>query len=159
MAASEEEKDELLKAKKRAMLILQHNDRTEWELTDKLSKAGFSDEAVNEAVEYVRSFHYIDDERYAKRFVEIYHESRSIQRLRQDLYKRHVSEEYIELALENIDYDDSAALKRQFEKLGIDAEKASELSYEESQKLVAKLYRKGFSVGSIKNMLSDLKNK
>ena len=104
MAASEEKNDELLKAKKRAMLILQHNDRTEWELTDKLSKAGFSDEAVNEAVEYVRSFHYIDDERYAKRFVEIYHESRSIKRLRQDLYKRHVSEQYIELALENIDY-------------------------------------------------------
>ena len=40
MAASEEKNDELLKAKKRAMLILQHNDRTEWELTDKLSKAG-----------------------------------------------------------------------------------------------------------------------
>ena len=149
MAASEEKNDELLKAKKRAMLILQHNDRTEWELTDKLSKAGFSDEAVNEAVEYVRSFHYIDDERYAKRFVEIYHENRSIKRLRQDLYKRHVSEQYIELALENIDY----------EKLGLDAEKASELSYEESRKLVAKLYRKGFSVGSIKDMLSDLKSK
>ena len=63
MAASEEKNDELLKAKKRAMLILQHNDRTEWELTDKLSKAGFSDEAVNEAVEYVRSSQYIDDER------------------------------------------------------------------------------------------------
>ena len=59
----------------------------------------------------------------------------------------------------NIDYDDSAALKRQFEKLGLDAEKASELSYEESRKLVAKLYRKGFSVGSIKDMLSDLKSK
>ena len=38
--------DEILKAKKRAMLILQHNDRTEWELTDKLNKAGFSEEAV-----------------------------------------------------------------------------------------------------------------
>lgn len=67
--------DEILKAKKRAMLILQHNDRTEWELTDKLNKAGFSEEAVESAVEYVRSFHYIDDERYAKRFVEIYHDS------------------------------------------------------------------------------------
>ena len=38
--------DEILKAKKRAMLILQHNDRTEWELTDKLNKAGFSEEAA-----------------------------------------------------------------------------------------------------------------
>ena len=114
--------DEILKAKKRAMLILQHNDRTEWELTDKLNKAGFSEEAVESAVEYVRSFHYIDDERYAKRFVEIYHESRSIKRMKQDLYKRHIADEYIELALENIDYDDSTALRRQIEKLGIDAD-------------------------------------
>ncbi|MBU5478850.1 recombination regulator RecX [Eubacterium sp. MSJ-13] len=157
MAADEKKNDEILKAKKRAMLILQHNDRTEWELTDKLLKAGFSDEAVSEAIEYVRGFHYIDDERYAKRFVEIYHESRSIKRLKQDLYKRHVADEYIELALENIDYDDSTALKRQIEKLGIDVQKASELSYEESQKIVAKLYRKGFSVSSIKNVLSELK--
>ena len=149
--------EEILKAKKRAMLILQHNDRTEWELTDKLSKAGFSMEAVENAVEYVRSFHYIDDERYAKRFVEIYHESRSIKRMKQDLYKRHVADEYIELALENIDYDDSEALRRQIEKLGITADTVSKLSYEESQKIVAKLYRKGFSVSNIKNILSEIK--
>ena len=145
--------DEILKAKKRAMLILQHNDRTEWELT----KAGFSEEAVESAVEYVRSFHYIDDERYAKRFVEIYHESRSIKRMKQDLYKRHIADEYIELALENIDYDDSTALRRQIEKLGIDADMLASLSYEESQKIIAKLYRKGFSLGSIKDVLSELK--
>lgn len=149
--------DEILKAKKRAMLILQHNDRTEWELTDKLNKAGFSEEAVESAVEYVRSFHYIDDERYAKRFVEIYHESRSIKRMKQDLYKRHIADEYIELALENIDYDDSMALRRQIEKLGIDADMLASLSYEESQKIIAKLYRKGFSLGSIKDVLSELK--
>ncbi len=149
--------DEILKAKKRAMLILQHNDRTEWELTDKLNKAGFSEEAVESAVEYVRSFHYIDDERYAKRFVEIYRESRSIKRMKQDLYKRHVADEYIELALENIDYDDSIALKRQMEKLGINAHMPASLSYEESQKITAKLYRKGFSVSDIRSVLSELK--
>ena len=156
MAENEEKNDEILKAKKRAMLILQHNDRTEWELTDKLLKAGFCEQAVSEAIEYVRSFHYIDDERYAKRFVEIYHESRSVKRLKQDLYKRHIADEYIEIALENIDYDDSTALRRHIEKLGINAETASELSYEEKQKVVAKLYRKGFSVNSIKNILSEL---
>ena len=112
---------------------------------------------MENAVEYVRSFHYIDDERYAKRFVEIYHESRSIKRMKQDLYKRHIADEYIELALENIDYDDSTALRRQIEKLGIDADMLASLSYEESQKIIAKLYRKGFSLGSIKDVLSELK--
>lgn len=138
--------EEVLRAKKKAMALLLHNDRTEWQLRDKLARSGFSEEAVDEAVEYVRSFHYIDDERYAVRFVEIYHETRSIKRLRQDLYKRHVPDEYIETAIENIDNDDSAALNREFERIG---QKLADISYEEKQKVAAKLYRKGFRMEDI----------
>ena len=138
--------EEVLRAKKKAMALLLHNDRTEWQLRDKLTRSGFSEEAVDEAVEYVRSFHYIDDERYAVRFVEIYHETRSIKRLRQDLYKRHVSDEYIATAIENIDNDDSAALNREFERIG---QKLADMSYEEKQKVAAKLYRKGFRMEDI----------
>lgn len=138
--------EEVLRAKKKAMALLLHNDRTEWQLRDKLARSGFSEEAVDEAVEYVRSFHYIDDERYAVRFVEIYHETRSIKRLRQDLYKRHVPDEYIEIAIENIDNDDSAALNREFERIG---QKLADMSYEEKQKVAAKLYRKGFRMEDI----------
>lgn len=138
--------EEVLRAKKKAMALLLHNDRTEWQLRDKLTRSGFSEEAVDEAVEYVRSFHYIDDERYAVRFVEIYHETRSIKRLRQDLYKRHVSDEYIETAIENIDNDDSAALNRELERIG---QKLADMSYDEKQKVAAKLYRKGFRMEDI----------
>ncbi|MCI5501153.1 MAG: RecX family transcriptional regulator [Lachnospiraceae bacterium] len=138
--------EEVLRAKKKAMALLLHNDRTEWQLRDKLARSGFSEEAVDEAVEYVRSFHYIDDERYAVRFVEIYHETRSIKRLRQDLYKRHVPDEYIETAIENIDNDDSAALNREFERIG---QKLADMSYDEKQKVAAKLYRKGFRMEDI----------
>lgn len=138
--------EEVLRAKKKAMALLLHNDRTEWQLRDKLARSGFSEEAVDEAVEYVRSFHYIDDERYAVRFVEIYHETRSIKRLRQDLYKRHVPDEYIEIAIENIDNDDSAALNCEFERIG---QKLADMSYEEKQKVAAKLYRKGFRMEDI----------
>lgn len=147
------EQDEMLRAKKKAMSLLQHNDRTEWQLRDKLTKSGFSENAVNEAVEYVRSFHYIDDERYAIRFVEIYHESRSIKRLRQDLYKRHVSEELIELAIENIDNDDSAALSRELDRI---RDKAGAMTYEEQQKVAARLYRKGFRMSDIMNGIRNI---
>ena len=43
--------DEKLKATKKAMGLLQHMDRTEWELRSKLEQAGFSEEAVEAAVE------------------------------------------------------------------------------------------------------------
>ena len=51
------------------------------------------------------------------RFAEIYKDSRSIQRIRQDLQKRHVDDLLIEEALENIDWDDSMALRKEIRKL------------------------------------------
>lgn len=140
---------ELLRAREKAMTLLSYNDRTEWELMDKLSCAGFSEEAVNGAIEYVKSFHYIDDERYAVRFVDIYHKSRSKKRLWQDLTKKHVPEEYISIALESIEDGDSEAINKEIQKIlkGRDLEG---LSYEERQKMAAKLYRKGFSVSDIR---------
>lgn len=146
--------EEILRAKKKAMSLLQHMDRTEWELRSKLEKAGFTEESVQEAMEYVKSFHYIDDRRYAFRFVEIYCESRSIQRIRQDLQKKHISDELITLALEEIEYDDSRALEKALDKVlsGI----GHELSYEERQKIIAKLYRKGFRVDQIITQLEKL---
>ncbi len=143
------DEEELLRAKKKAMSLLNYNDRTEWELMDRLANVGFSEEAVNGAMEYVKSFHYIDDERYAMRFASIYHKSRSIKRLWQDLTKKHVPEKYISIALESIEGGDSEALKREMKKMlkGRDIE---ELPYEEKQKMAAKLYRKGFGVSNIR---------
>lgn len=142
--------DELLDAKKKAMSLLEHMDRTEWQLRDKLTAKGFSEEAVDNAIAYVKSFHYLDDLRFATHFVEVYHERRSIKRLRQDLYQRHVPEEYIELALDHVDRDDSAALCREVRKL-MGGE--TDLSYQEKQKLAAKLYRKGFRTQDIMRQL------
>lgn len=142
--------DEIMQAKKRAMSLLQHMDRTEWELRDKLCQKGFSQEAVDEAVEYVRSFHYIDDLRYAVHFVEIHHGQRSMQRLKQDLYKRHVPDEYIDIALDAVDRDDSEALRKAVRKL---TRGETGFSYEEKQKMAAKLCRKGFRLHDIKKEL------
>ena len=141
--------DEILRAKKKAMYLLERNDRTEWELNDKLVQNGFSQEAIAEAVAYVKSYHYIDDKRYAVKFVETFCDRRSIRRIRQDLYKRHVPEEYINLAIENIDGDDSVALDREAEKLLRGVDDLSAITYDEKQKLAAKLYRKGFRMGDI----------
>lgn len=137
------------------MSLLQHSDRTEWELTDRLLRAGFSEAETADAIEYVRSFHYIDDERYAMRFVEIYHTSRSVQRLRQDLYKRHVAEELVDAALEQIEWDDSEALKKELSKLlrQKKIEDVTELTYDAKQKIMAKLYRKGFKLEDIQKII------
>lgn len=138
------DEERFLAGRKKAMALLLHNDRTKWELCDRLKKAGFEEDVIEDAVAYVEGYHYIDDLRYAVRFAEIYCESRSIQRIRQDLKKRHVPEEYIETALDEIGRDDSKALEREIGKLLKGREVTEGISYEEKQKIAAKLYRKGF---------------
>ena len=142
--------DELLEAKKKAMSLLKYMDRTEWQLRDKLAAKGFSEEAVEGAVDYVKSFHYLDDYRYAVHFVELHYEQRSRQRMRQDLYQRHVPEEYIDLALESICENDDIALQEALRKI---TRGETEFSYEEKQKIAGKLYRRGFRIGDIKRVL------
>ena len=142
--------DELLEAKKKAMSLLKYMDRTEWQLRDKLAAKGFSEEAVEGAVDYVKSFHYLDDYRYAVHFVELHYEQRSRQRMRQDMYQRHVPEEYIDLALESICENDDVALQEALRKI---TKGETEYSYEEKQKIAGKLYRKGFRLGDIKRVL------
>ncbi len=145
--------EELLRAKKKAMSLLNYKDRTEWELMDKLAKAGFSEEAINGALEYARSFHYIDDERYAMHFVDIHHKSKSIKRLEQDLANKHVPEKYISLAIESIEGGDCMALEKELQKILKKGMTFEEMTYEERQKTAAKLYRKGFNIYDVKKYL------
>ncbi len=151
------EEERFLAGRKKAMALLLHKDRTRWELCDRLVRAGFEDDVVEDAIAYVESFHYIDDRRYAVRFAEIYCESRSIKRIRQDLMKRHVPEEYIEDAFEQIQWDDSGALTKELNKLLKGRELSADISYEEKQKIAAKLYRKGFQTDDIIRELDHLK--
>lgn len=145
--------------RKKAMAILLHNDRTEWELRDRLQRHGMEEEVIEDAIAYVESFHYIDDRRYAMRFAEIYKESRSIQRIRQDLQKRHIEDSLIEEALEHIAWDDSIALQKELRKMTKgQRDFFDQLSYQEKQKYIARLYRKGFRTDAIFRELEAYSN-
>ena len=77
----EEEK----RAKLRAMYILTRMDRTEQELENSLCKTGYSAEAVSGAMDYVRSYGYLDDRKYTRKYLECYRDRKSLQRMKFDL--------------------------------------------------------------------------
>ena len=58
------------RARLRCMNILKSADKTEWQLRAKLRQGGYPKEIEDIAIEYVRSFHYIDDVRYAGYYIE-----------------------------------------------------------------------------------------
>ena len=61
--------EEQRQARKKAMKLLERMDRTEKGLSDRLLQAGFSEQAVLDAVSYVKSYGYINDSRYALNYI------------------------------------------------------------------------------------------
>lgn len=94
--------EELLprRAKLRAMNLLQIRDYTEKQLRDKLQGGGYPEVVADQAVEYVKSFHYIDDLRYAGDYLTAFAGRKSLRRMEQDLQQKGISKVIIEQAID-----------------------------------------------------------
>ena len=149
--------DEVLtkRAKLRAMHLLEAMDRTEYGLREKLKDNGYPKVAIERAIEYVKSFGYIDDERYARNFIEFRKESKSRREIYALLLRKGIDKDIMDIAFEEA-YDgfgDGAAIKRLIEKKHIDISTASR---EELSKFYAYLGRKGFSYEDIRKVVQSL---
>ena len=94
--------EECKKARAKALRLLEHMDRTERGLTEKLRQAGFSPDAVTDALSYVRSFGYLDDTRYAEVYLRSRISSKSRQQLFQELQRKGVDRATIQSAWESV---------------------------------------------------------
>ena len=69
--------EQLRQAKLKALRLLERMDRTEAQLREKLLQAEFDSEMVEKAIAYVKSFGYINDERYVRNYIECRCQSKS----------------------------------------------------------------------------------
>ncbi len=146
------------KAAQKAMNLLLHKDRTKWELQDRLYRAGFSEQASREALQYVEQFGYIDDRRYAENYVMFQKEKKSRKEIAYQLTGRGIEKELVLQVLEQDGYDgEEAAIKNLAEKK-LKGRKITSLEYEEQQKIIAYIARRGYDFGMIKNVFSRLDN-
>ena len=152
-------KELLLKGKKRALRLLERKDYSRKELKERLLKDGYSVELVEQIIDYVDSFHYLDDTRVAGSYIRGRKEYKSKRELEYLLKQKGISEEEIAQALEDnyINEDgisqEEAAIRRNLAKYRVTEETLEEMSYEEKQKIAAKLYRKGFEQDKIRKLL------
>lgn len=136
-----------LRAKKRAMFLLEKMDRTEKQLYDKLKQNGYPEECVAAAIDYVKQYHYIDDLRYAKRYVRCYQQKKSRQKLKMDLIQKGVAKDMIEQALEEeFESDERAKIKELLEKRRYDYACADR---REQQRTYQFLMRRGYRSSDI----------
>lgn len=154
-----DEKELLLKGKKRALRLLERKDYSRKELKDKLCKDGYEENIIEQIIAYADSFHYLDDSRVAGSFIRGRKEYKSKREIEFLLKQKGISEEEIETAIEeNYKNEDGiaqeeVAIKKYLHKYHISEEILPEMSYEEKQKIAAKLYRKGFDSDKIRKIL------
>ena len=136
------------RAKLRAMHLLEKMDRTRAELKKKLEQSGYPTKAVEEALEYVESFHYIDDVRYAARYIEFQKSKKGKARLKMELLQKGISAEIVARALEEAEEQMDA--KETIRKM-LQSKRKGEGAMEEKEKqrLYGFFMRKGFSSSEI----------
>ena len=147
--------DVLLKrAKLRALHLLSDMDRTENALREKLRLGLYPQEIIDAAVEYVRSFGYLNDARYAENFVRSRQGMKSRREIRAQLLQKGVPSELIEDAFEACGEEggEADAIRRLLEKKRFDPVCADE---REIQRLYGYLARKGFSYETVRQVIQN----
>jgi regulatory protein len=91
-----------VRAKRRALHLLEQMDRTEYQLRNKLIQGGYPDSCIDSAIDYVKSYHYLDDYRYACSYTRCTKDRMSRLRIRMKLIERGINRDIIEQALEEI---------------------------------------------------------
>ena len=138
-------------AKKKAMDLLLYKNRTEKELYDKLTERGFNDDEAKEAIEYVKSFGYLNDENYAEYYVSSRGSKKGRASIKRELRDKGVDEELIESALEGLPCEDETILELLKKKAGA----PHKLDEKEFRRLYGFFLRSGFSTGAIIKTLNN----
>ncbi|MBQ7718238.1 MAG: regulatory protein RecX [Clostridia bacterium] len=112
--------------------------RTEKQIIEKLVKKGYDEEKVREATEYYRDLGYIDHADYARRFVSdsVKLKGYGPERIKRELIMRGVEAEIAENALDGIEYDLPALVRKKFKSCSDEKER---------QKIINYFIRRGFS--------------
>lgn len=138
------------------MSLLLVQERTERDLADRLTRAGFSDGAVSYAIAYVKGFGYVDDLRFAENYLEFRKGRYSRKELRYKMMGKGVPEEIIREAFQGYgEEDELAAAVRQLEK-GRKGRNLEEMDKRERDKLVAHMARKGYPLPIIRRAMQEM---
>ena len=143
------------RAKLRCMNLLKSREYTTEQLKTKLRQGQYPEEIIAQAIDYVASFHYIDDLRYATDYITAHESTRSRNRIEQDLYRKGLShttivQAFTEWQSQGGTQDDQSMIQALLTKKNYDPATAD---YKAQQKMYAYLLRKGHTSAQIRQAL------
>ena len=152
----------ILRAKKRAMNLLMTTDRTESDVRRRLDDGGYPQEAVDAAIDYLKSFHYIDDRRYAGEYIRFKSSSMSRKQMTLKLMQKGIDKDIIGQAFSDQESEGGVSTQEGERELirRLIAKRhpagVALLDNAARQKLFAYLYNKGFAISEIESVYSEM---
>ena len=142
-----------IRVKKRALHILERMDRTEHELREKLEKSDYPGEYIEKAIDYVKSYHYLDDYRYACTYIRYHQDRMSRTCLKMKLMQKGIDRELLSRVMEETYEGDESEqirelLKKRKSKRTGDRRKDDHRDYQY-------LLRKGFQGHEIQKVMRE----
>lgn len=143
------------RSKLRAMNLLKSRDYTEYQLAKKLLDAEYPQEIVDQAIDYVKAFGYIDDKRYAVSYIKEQYDKHSRKEVQMKLQQKGIDKTILDEAFkdtyggeseyEDTVYDETSLILKTLQKKHF----RKDAPYEDKQKVLAYFYRRGFSMDAV----------
>lgn len=144
------------RAIKRAMNLLQKRDYTESKLREKLREGLYSDECIDAAIDYVKSYKYLDDERYVRDYITYRMETRSRKRIEMDLMQKGIIKDLISKVMSELyESEDNDYEMSQIHSLLVKKHYSSDMEYADKQKILAFLLRKGYDMEAVRSAMNE----
>lgn len=140
----------------RAMHLLEQMDRTEKGLREKLKRSDYPEEMIEQAIAYVRSYGYLDDDRYARNYIRYRLQSKSRRQLMAALAQKGIDRETAGRAWEEVAAEEQPDERVLIGSL-IDKKCGGRITLDEKEyrRLQGFLARRGFSWENIRSVLRE----
>ena len=142
----------------RALYLFKDKDYPEYEIKTKLLKAYYPEQSIEYSTEYLKDNHFINDRRYAYNYIAFKSDSYSSRVIVNKLRQKGIASDDIDAAFEEFTSDNSDPEYNTLVNLmnkKLKGRSVLELSYEEGQKLIAYMCRKGFSYDLVRKAFNE----
>lgn len=139
------------KAYDRALNLISHRPRSEWELRDYLKRKDYDEDVSKAVVDRLRDRGFVNDADFARRWVETRRllKSTSRRRLSQELRQKHIASDIVDQVLAADETNEPDILRDLIER------KRKQLKYQDNLKLMQYLSRQGFNYDDIKSAIEE----
>lgn len=138
------------RAREKSLFLLKNTGKTESEIRRKLKSGLYPDIAIEEAVSFLKEYHYLDDREYARNYVELYRDRKSRAELISSLLKKGIDKGTAAEFCDRLNQDSSSQIVKLLEKRRYHPDSAD---LKEKQKHISYLMRKGYSYEEIRSAM------